>query len=96
MKKQLKKFAFKIVLLLILVLVVITAYLRFWGVTHEQIVEVVNDRSDQIINCVEVHAAALDRKLDRIDAQLGRLDSKLDRLLKIAEQPLPDGLQPAR
>ena len=45
--------------------------------------------SDAIQDCVEQRCQDLDRKLDRIEG-------KLDRLLKIAERPLPDGMQEAK
>ena len=45
--------------------------------------------SDAIQSCVERRCQDLDRKLDRIEG-------KLDRLLKIAERPLPDGMQEAK
>ena len=45
--------------------------------------------SNVIQGCVERRYQDLDKKLDRIEG-------KLDRLLKIAERPLPDGMQEAR
>ena len=82
---------FKIALLLIVIVVILGAalYLRYGGVTHERIVEVVEDRSDEIKGRIDERYSALDRKLDRIE-------SKLDKLLEIATRPLPDGMQEAR
>lgn len=78
--------------LLLVVLVAILAaalYLRCGGVTHERIVETVDDRAEEIRRHIDDRCSALDRKLDRIE-------SKLDRLLRIAERPLPDGMREAR
>lgn len=77
------------VLVLILVIIAAALYLRFFGVTHERIVDVVQDESGEIRQKIDDRYQALDKKLDRIE-------SKLDRLLSIAERPLPDNLQEAR
>ena len=74
----------KIALFLIVILTILGAalYLRYGGLTHERIVEVVEDRSDEIKNRIDERCSALDRKLDRIE-------SKLDKLLEIATHPQP-------
>ena len=81
----------RLIALLVVILVIFGAalYLRYGGVTHERIVEVVEDRSDEIKVRIDERYSALDRKLDRIE-------SKLDKLLEIATRPLPDGMQEAR
>ena len=38
----------------------------------------------------------IDDRYQKLDAKLDRIEGKLDRLLKIAERPLPDGMQEAR
>ena len=81
----------KIVILLILLLTAVAAliwYLKFAGVTHEEICEVVADESEIIQTVVEDRYQKLDKKLDRIEG-------KLDKLLEIANRPLSDGMQRA-
>ena len=78
-----------ILILLILALGAAVWYLKFAGVTHEEIYGAVTDESRKIQSVVEDRYQALDRKLDRIEG-------KLDRLLEIANRPLPDGMQPAK
>ena len=38
----------------------------------------------------------IDDRYQKLDAKLDRIEGKLDRLLKIAERPLPDGMQEAQ
>ena len=61
-------------------------YLKFAGVTHEDIYDAVTGESDKVQSVVDDRYQKLDRKLDRIE-------SKLDKLLEIANRPLPDGMQ---
>ncbi len=75
----------------ILVLLLIAAgvtiwYLKFAGVTHEDIYDAVTEESTKVQSVVDDRYQKLDRKLDRIEG-------KLDKLLKIANRPLPDGMQ---
>ena len=82
----------KLIVILILLLIVSVAaiwYLKFAGVTHEEIYEAVTDESGKVQAMVDDRYQKLDRKLDRIEG-------KLDKLLEIANRPLPDGMQPAR
>ena len=82
----------KLIVILILLVIALGAaiwYLKFAGVTHEDIYEAVTDESTKIQSVVDERYQALDRKLDRIEG-------KLDKLLEIANRPLPDGMQPAR
>ena len=82
----------KLIVILILLVIALGAavwYLKFAGVTHEEIYGAVTDESGKIQSVVEDRYQALDRKLDRIEG-------KLDRLLEIANRPLPDGMQPAK
>ncbi len=77
----------------ILVLLLIAAgvtiwYLKFAGVTHEDIYDAVTEESTKVQSVVDDRYQKLDRKLDRIEG-------KLDKLLKIANRPLPDGMQRA-
>ena len=77
----------------ILVLLLIAAgvtiwYLKFAGVTHEDIYDAVTEESTKVQSVVDDRYQKLDRKLDRIEG-------KLDKLLKIADRPLPDGMQRA-
>lgn len=75
----------------ILVLLLIAAgvtiwYLKFAGVTHEDIYDAVTEESTKVQSVVDDRYQKLDRKLDRIEG-------KLDKLLEIANRPLPDGMQ---
>lgn len=78
----------KLTLIGIVIIAIIAAalYLRYGGITHERICEVVVDESDEIQSKIDDRYQALDQKLDRIEG-------KLDQLLKIANRPLPDNLQ---
>ena len=81
----------KLIVFLILLLVALAAalwYLKFYGVTHEDIYEAVTEESAKVQSAVDDRYQRLDRKLDRIE-------SKLDKLLEIANRPLPDGMQKA-
>ena len=81
----------KLIVILILLLIVSVAaiwYLKFAGVTHEDVYEAVTDESGKVQAMVDDRYQKLDRKLDRIEG-------KLDKLLEIANRPLPDGMQPA-
>ena len=81
----------KLIVVLILLLVALAAalwYLKFYGVTHEEIYEAVTEESVKVQSVVDDRYQRLDRKLDRIE-------SKLDKLLEIANRPLPDGMQKA-
>lgn len=80
----------RLMILLVIVLAIVGAalYLRFGGVTHERIVEVVDDRAEEIKAHIDIRYSELNQKLDRVE-------SKLDRLLEIATRPFPDGMQPA-
>lgn len=80
----------RLMILLVIVFAIVGAalYLRFGGVTHERIVEVVDDRAEEIKSHIDIRYSELNRKLDRVE-------SKLDRLLEIATRPFPDGMQPA-
>ena len=86
MKKKLLAFAF---LLLTIVVASVVWYLKFAGITHEDIYESVTDESGKIQSVVDDRYQKLDQKLDRIEG-------KLDRLLEIANRPLPDGMEMAR
>ena len=82
----------KLIVILILLVIALGAaiwYLKFAGVTHEEIYEAVTEESAKVQNVVDDRYRKLDKKLDRIEG-------KLDRLLEIANRPLPDGMQPAR
>ena len=79
----------KLIAILVLLLVAAGAaiwYLKFAGVTHEDIYDAVTVESAKVQSVVDDRYQKLDRKLDRIE-------SKLDRLLEIANRPLPDGMQ---
>ena len=81
----------KLIVVLILLLVALAAalwFLKFYGVTHEDIYEAVTEESAKVQSAVDDRYQRLDRKLDRIE-------SKLDKLLEIANRPLPDGMQKA-
>ena len=75
-----------ILLLLLIVLGAAVWYLKFSGVTHEEIYEAVTEESAKVQSVVDDRYQRLDRKLDRIEG-------KLDKLLEIANRPLPDGMQ---
>ena len=79
---------FKRLVALVVLLAIFAAlwFIRFRGVTHEQIYDVVVAESTGIQERIDLRSAALDQKLDRIEA-------KLDRLLDLADRPLPDNLQ---
>ena len=81
----------KLIAILVLLLVAAGAaiwYLKFAGVTHEDIYDAVTAESTKVQSVVDDRYQKLDRKLDRIE-------SKLDKLLEIANRPLPDGMQRA-
>ena len=81
----------KLIVVLILLLIALAAalwYLKFYGVTHEEIYEAVTVESAKVQSVVDDRYQRLDRKLDRIEG-------KLDKLLEIANRPLPDGMQKA-
>ena len=81
----------KLIVILVLLLVAAGAaiwYLKFSGVTHEDIYDAVTAESTKVQSVVDDRYQKLDRKLDRIE-------SKLDKLLEIANRPLPDGMQRA-
>lgn len=61
-------------------------YLKFAGVTHEDIYDAVTAESTKVQSVVDDRYQKLDRKLDRIE-------SKLDKLLKIANRPFSDDMQ---
>ena len=77
-----------ILFLLVIALGVAVWYLKFSGVTHEEIYEAVTEESAKVQSVVDDRYQKLDRKLDRIEG-------KLDKLLEIANRPLPDGMQRA-
>ena len=82
----------KLAVILVLLLIALGAaiwYLKFAGVTHEEIYGAVTGESARIQSAVDERYQKLDRKLDRIEG-------KLDRLLEIANRPLPDGMQRAQ
>ena len=74
--------------LLLIMAVAAIWFLKYAGVTHEDIYAAVTDESAEIQSVVDDRYQKLDKKLDSIE-------SKLDRLLEIANRPLPDGMQPA-
>ena len=81
----------KLIVVLILLLIALAAalwYLKFYGVTHEDIYEAVTEESAKVQSVVDDRYQRLDRKLDRIEG-------KLDKLLELANRPLPDGMQRA-
>ena len=78
----------KLIVVLILLLIALAAvlwYLKFYGVTHEEIYEAVTEESAKVQSVVDDRYQRLDRKLDRIEG-------KLDKILEIANRPLPDGM----
>lgn len=79
------------IILLVLLVAAVAAiwYLKFAGVTHEDIYDAVTGESDKVQSVVDDRYQKLDRKLDRIEG-------KLDKLLEIANRPLPDGMQRAQ
>ena len=81
----------KLIVILFLLLIALGAavwYLKFSGVTHEEIYEAVTEESAKVQNVVDDRYQKLDKRLDRIEG-------KLDKLLEIANRPLPDGMQRA-
>ena len=81
----------KLIVVLILLLIALAAalwYLKFYGVTHEEIYEAVTEESAKVQSVVDDRYRRLDQKLDRIEG-------KLDKLLEIANRPLPDGMRRA-
>ena len=81
----------KLILILFLLVIALGAavwYLKFSGVTHEEIYEAVTEESAKVQSVVDDRYRKLDQKLDRIEG-------KLDKLFEIANRPLPDGMQRA-
>ena len=77
----------KLILILVVLLVAVAAaiwYLKFAGVTHEDIYDAVTEESTKVQSVVD----------DRYQ-KLDRIEGKLDKLLEIANRPLPDGMQRA-
>lgn len=81
----------KVIPILILLVIALGAaiwYLKFCGVTHEEICEAVTEESAKV-------QAVVDDRFQKLDKKLDRMEGKLDRLLEIANRPLPDGMQRA-
>lgn len=81
----------KLIAILVLLVIALGAaiwYLKFAGVTHEEIHEAVTCELEKIQSVVEDRYQKLDQKLDRIEG-------KLDKLLEIANRPLPDSMKRA-
>ena len=81
----------KLIVILFLLVIALGAavwYLKFSGVTHEEIYEAVTEESAKVQNVVDDRYQKLDKRLDRIEG-------KLDKLLEIANRPLPDGMRRA-
>ena len=81
----------KLIVILILLVFALGAalwYLKFCGVTHEEIHEAVTDESAKV-------QAVVDDRYQKLDQKLDRIEGKLDKLLEIANRPLPDGMQRA-
>ena len=81
----------KLIVVLILLLIALAAalwFLKFYGVTHEDIYEAVTEESAKVQSVV-------DDRYQRLDGRLDRIEGKLDKLLEIANRPLPDGMQKA-
>ena len=81
----------KLIVILVLLVIALGAaiwYLKFAGVTHEEIYEAVTEESAKVQSVVDDRYQKLDKKLDRIEG-------KLDKLLEIANRPLPDAMQRA-
>ena len=74
-----------ILILLLLIAAAVVFYLKFAGVTHEDIYEAVTEESAKVQDVVDDRYQKLDRKLDRIEG-------KLDKILEIANRPLPDSM----
>ena len=77
-----------ILILLVIALGAVVWYLKFSGITHEEIYEAVTKESAKVQDVVDDRYRKLDQKLDRIEG-------KLDKLLEIANRPLPDGMRRA-
>ena len=87
---------------LLIVLVLLLALLAVLGAWHRDAARTVRQESAHIQACIEQNRCELDGRLERIegkidqlDGKMDRIEGKLDRLLKIAEQPLPDGMRRA-
>ena len=79
-----------IVIVILLFLAAAWAWYCFnGGISHRDICQTVCGESSAI-------QERMDRRFQEVDAKLDRIEGKLDRLLKIAERPLPDGMQEAR
>ena len=74
-----------ILILRLLIAAAVVFYLKFAGVTHEDIYEAVTEESAKVQDVVDDRYQKLDRKLDRIEG-------KLDKILEIANRPLPDSM----
>lgn len=78
-----------ILFLLVIALGAAVCYLKFSGVTHEEIYGAVTEESVKV-------QAVVDDRYQKLNQKLDRIEGKLDRILEIANRPLPDGMQPAR
>ena len=82
----------KLIVILILSLIALGValwFLKFQGVTHEEIYGAVTKESEKVRFVVDDRCQKLERKLDRIEG-------KLDKLLEIANRPLPDDMRRVR
>ena len=82
----------KLIGILVLLMITLGAavwYLKFYGVTHEEIYEAVTEESAKVQSVV-------DDRYQKLDQKLNRIEGKLDKLLEIANRPLPDGMQRAQ
>lgn len=89
-----------VLLLLVLLMVLVATWYTTGGVSNRTILDTLLAESSKIQDKVDTRADeivhkldAMDRKLDASDKKLSSIEDKLDRLLRIANPPLPDGLQ---
>ena len=86
-----------LMLWLIVAITGVTLYMRFAGVTNEQIAAKVDDRADELAKLLDDRAGkiveAFDARYEALEKKLDSVDSKLDRILRLAAGPLPDGME---
>ena len=79
----------KVIVIVFVLLVLFLVGMGVMGGFSRSTSRTVVRESNVIQGCIERRYQDIDKKLDRIEG-------KLDRLLKIAERPLPDGMQEAQ
>ena len=93
-------------ILLLLLAFLVWFYVRWTGPSNAEIKSAVEAEADSlrshVTECsgkvaekVDSRVADLERGMEALDAKLDRIEAKLDKLIRLANPPLPDGLERA-